>query len=112
MSVTASDWADALAALEHDVAAAELVLQDLTSTTPADDGDAPVTSPWQPPAELGPLPDALAERARDLVARQRRVAVELAAATALVRRQVRYADRVVDLTGQPQPRPAYLDVQA
>jgi hypothetical protein len=73
----ARTWADALTAAELDLEETEAVLARLHADA---DFVPEVPAPWAPPTGLGPLPASEAERARAVLARQRRVAVELTAA--------------------------------
>ncbi|KGM10239.1 hypothetical protein [Cellulomonas bogoriensis] len=96
-------WAEALDALELDVTAAE---QMLTMDHIADD---PPRDPWAPPAGLGPLPLALADRARAVLDRQLEVGRRLAEAADLSRRHSRAAQA---LRSAPPAAPVYLDTPA
>lgn len=98
-----SAWADALAALELDVAEAEAML--------AVDHvfDAHVRDPWTPPQGLGPLPAHLSERARALLARQLQVSRMLTQAARDSRKHDRAVQRLQASTPTP---PVYLDTPA
>ncbi len=96
-------WADALAAMEIDVSEAEAMI--------AVDHifEAEVRDPWTPPANLGPLPAHLVERARTLLARQLHVSAQLANAA----RNSRKHDRAVATMQLTTPAPpVYLDTPA
>lgn len=91
-------WDAALTALELDADLAERMLgHDHLPATP---------DPWTVPTGLGPLPAALAERARALLNRQVEVSRRVAEAAVLARRhgQVAQAMRSV-----PPAAPVYLD---
>lgn len=96
-------WADALAALEMDVAEAETML--------AVDHvfEATVKDPWTPPVGLGPLPAHLVERARTLLARQLEVSQRLANAAKNSRRHDRAVANMQFTVPAP---PVYLDTPA
>lgn len=96
-------WAQALEALELDVATAERMLASghLATVAPHD--------PWTPPAGLGPLPLALVERATTLLDRQLEVARRLAEAADLSRRHMRAAQA---LRSAAPSVPVYLDTPA
>ncbi|WP_413451444.1 hypothetical protein AA0Y32_16170 [Georgenia phoenicis] len=91
-------WEAALTELELDVAETEAML--------AGDHVTPAQSPWAPPADLGPLPEPLLERAQQLATRQAEVAQRLSEALVLSRRQARLTE--VLKAGGPR-RPVYLD---
>ncbi|WGX97858.1 hypothetical protein [Nocardioides sp. L-11A] len=99
-------WAEALDRLEAHADHAELMLQG----TPAGATGATI-SPWLPPAELGPLPNDLVPRARQLMARQQRLMAAIPSVLAGTRRQQQVTDRVGRATTLP-PTPVYLDVTA
>ncbi|WP_182112589.1 MULTISPECIES: hypothetical protein [unclassified Actinotalea] len=96
-------WEAALATLEMDVAQAEamLALDRIAEAPPRD--------PWSPPSGLGPLPLALADRARTLLDRQIDVGRRLAEAAELSRRHHRAAQA---LRQAPPSVPVYLDTPA
>lgn len=95
-------WAEALDALELDVALAEQMLAlDRIAAAPPDR--------WAPPVGLGPLPAAFADRARALLDRQLEVGRRLAEAAELSRRQLRATQA---LRATAPSAPVYLDVPA
>lgn len=98
----ATAWALALDELEGETARLEAI-----------DAGSPVPDPvpWVPPADLGPLPQELAPRARELLVRQQVVLAVLAGMLSGNRQQARMAGLVHAATGT-QERPAYLDVRA
>jgi hypothetical protein len=98
-------WAEALHVLELDVSRCEDLLRAVHagSEPPAD----PVLGAWAPPADLGPLPDSLEERARTVLARQLDVAAALTAAAAQSRQQMALVGRL-DI-GVAPARPMYVD---
>ncbi len=96
-------WADALESLEMDVAEAEgmLALDRVFEEV--------VRDPWTPPANLGPLPAHLVERARALLERQLSVSKQLASAA----RNSRKHDRALSQLQVATPSlPVYLDTPA
>jgi hypothetical protein len=95
-------WAQALDALEIDVATAEQMLAlDRVAADPPDR--------WAPPVGLGPLPASLADRAAALLDRQLEVGRRLAEAAALSRRQLSAAHA----WRAPSPSaPVYVDLPA
>ncbi|WP_436698132.1 hypothetical protein [Nocardioides sp. BYT-33-1] len=100
-----ASWVEALDRLEAHADHAERMLQGSTAAT----GGAP--APWLPPAELGPLPNDLVPRARQLLARQQRLMAAIPTVLAGTRRQQQVTDRVGRATTLP-PAPVYLDVTA
>lgn len=95
-------WESALAALEVDVVAAERMLAlDRIAQTPV--------SRWAPPTGLGPLPLALADRAKALLDRQIEVGRRLAEAAELSRRHLRAAHA---MRATEPSAPVYLDLPA
>lgn len=98
----ATAWALALDELEAETIRLEAV-----------DAGSPVPepAPWVPPADLGPLPQALAPRARQLLVRQQVVIAVLSGILSGNRQQARMAGLVHAATGTPE-RPAYVDVRA
>lgn len=95
-------WEQALAALELDVDVAErmLALDRIAEAPP---------NRWAPPTGLGPLPLALADRAKALLDRQIEVGRRLAEAAELSRRHLRAAHA---MRGTAPSAPVYLDVPA
>lgn len=95
-------WAEALAALELDLETVErmLTLRDIALDPP---------EPWRPPVGLGPLPAALADRARALLERQVEAGRRVAEAAALARRHARAAQ---GMRSAPEAAPVYLDTPA
>ena len=96
-------WAAALDRLEADVELAERLVED-----PSFPG---VPEPWSPPHLEGRLPAELADRTRDLLARQERALLTVGAALQTVSRHqelVAKVDRATRRTGAP----IYLDVTA
>ena len=99
----ADAWAEALGALEIEVAEAEAML--------AVDHvfEAIARDPWTPPSHLGPLPAHLVERARALLGRQLDVSRQLAAAPRNSRRHDRAMSHMRD---NPPAPPVYIDTPA
>lgn len=95
-------WEAALSALELDVETAEhmLTLRDISADPP---------DPWAPPAGLGPLPAALAERAAALLDRQVEVTRQVAEAALLARRHSRAAQA---MRSAAPASPVYIDTPA
>ncbi|GAA3660643.1 hypothetical protein GCM10022237_20610 [Nocardioides ginsengisoli] len=98
-----ASWTEALDRLEAHADRAEQMLRGASA--------APAPPPWQPPADLGPLPNELVPRARMLLARQQRLMAAIPGALSENRRQQRVADRVVDAAAAAVT-PVYLDVTA
>jgi hypothetical protein len=97
-----SAWADALDALELDVATTEAMLAEQHRFA-----EAPAADPWRPPEGLGPLPLDLRPRADAILARQVAAAAELTRRLAANRQQSAVVARIE--TGERVKRPAYLD---
>lgn len=95
-------WEAALEALELDVTQVEqtLALKEIALEPP---------DPWRPPAGLGPLPAALADRAQALLERQVEAARRVAEAAALARRHARAAQ---GMRSVGEPAPVYVDTPA
>lgn len=99
-------WTDALTVLELDVAACERLLHAVHAGAELPDADGTLGS-WVPPANIGPLPETLQERARTVLARQLEVAEALATAATQSRQQLAFADKVQ--TGRTPARPVFVD---
>jgi hypothetical protein len=96
-------WVAALDALEADVEAVERMIRDEHRTQ-----ELPVADPWNPPADLGPLPIELRPRADVILTRQLEAARAAALAITANRRQNAFAARVeVGTAGKAIP--SYLD---
>lgn len=102
-----STWDDVLDGLEREL---DAVAQGAVPPTDA------ATTAWEPPADLGPLPAALADRARMLLARQHAQAARLRATldeTLAARRRTgrehEAARRLQAATATPTP-PVYVDL--
>ena len=92
-------WSQVLDQLEDDVHRSE-----------RDPGS--LRSSWHPPADLGPLPVEMAERATRLVARQQRVADEISARIGTIARHQSLVS-ALDSRSAHQHRPSvYVDVRA
>ena len=87
-----SDWAAALDEFERRIAAQRAAL---------DLGDAPDVGAFVPRLELGPLPAALEERARALLAESKDVEAELAGALAHVGQDLAMVRKLDASTGRP-----------
>lgn len=98
-----ASWAEALDRLEAHADRAERLLHGENAE--------PTPTPWQPSAELGPLPSELVPRARQLLARQQRLMAAIPAVLSDKRQQQRIADRVGEATAAAVT-PIYLDVTA
>ena len=72
---------------------------------------APHEPPWQPPTDLGPIPDEFVPRARQLLARQQRLMSAIPALMADNHHQRKVATRVADATSAPA-HPVNLDITA
>ena len=97
-------WVQALTDLEMDVATAEAMLD--SDHLPSVAQVAQMAA-WQPPADLGPLPAPLLERAQVLADRQRSVAEAITRAMINNRRHLAALD---EIHAPPPSRPVYLDV--
>ena len=98
-------WVEALAHLELDVATAEAMLDN--DHLPSVSDVARLTT-WQPPTGLGPLPDALLDRARALADRQREAAEAITRTMVANRRHLAVLDQ---MSAAPPSRPVYLDLE-
>ena len=96
-------WECELDRLEIDVLRAERLLKGLENI-PAE--------PWAPPSIPGQMPADLALRAQALLDRQDRAVADLRSALASAQRQISYADRLTEATGQAPAVPVYLDLDA
>jgi hypothetical protein len=102
----AETWEAVLDRLEADLAALEGRLSAIPLAVEAAPGDR--AEPWTPPRGLGPLPEALGERARAVEAAQARLAVRLEQVRATAARHLTAVSAIPPLThGQP----VYLDVE-
>ena len=88
-----SDWAAALDEFEQRIAAQRAAL---------DLGAAPDLDPFVPRAELGPLPPALEERARALLAESKDVEAELAGALVHVGQDLALVRKLNATTGRAE----------
>lgn len=95
-------WREALDRLEKHADNAELLLGG---------DDAPAVDPWEPPTDLGLMPDEFLPRARMLLERQQRLMEAIPAILSDNRQQLRVADRVSNATTH-RTVPVYLDVTA
>lgn len=95
-------WREALDRLEEHADRTERMLRGHRTADEA---------PWQPPVELGPIPDEFLPRARVLLERQQRLMAAIPRILSDNRQQQRVADRVSDAT-TPRSVPVYLDVTA
>lgn len=94
-------WREALDRLEKHADNAEAIMG----------GDASVVDPWEPPTDLGRMPDEFLPRARMLLERQQRLMEAIPAILSDNRQQLRLADRVSNATTH-RAVPVYLDVTA
>lgn len=86
----AGEWFEALQRMELDVTSAESLLQSLHDQVDEPPKDLPVLGgEWSRPALVGPVPAEFADRARSLLARQSRVAEDLARAMIESRQQLK-----------------------
>ena len=105
-------WHAELLRMESHLSAAEgLLLSDTAEASRESFEEYLQSPPWTPTPALGPLPEALAARARALLERQQELSARIAAAMELNTRQRGFAHRVQEATAT-RPRPVYLDVQA
>lgn len=95
-------WREALDRLEAHADHAERMLQGRR---------APDSSPWQPPTELGPIPDEFLPRARALLERQQRLMAAIPGILSDTRQQQRLTERVHNATAT-RSVPVYLDITA
>jgi len=95
-----ADWDRALDRIEADLLQAEALAQDPQLILELE--------PWAPPTDLGPLPRALTDRARDLLTRQRNARQLIADRMDAVRRQRAVVTKVAGATGRER-RPVYVD---
>lgn len=96
-------WEGTLVALETDVAR----LEDAANAEIRSDEFIDVDAAWTPPAELGPLPDHLRERAALLLSRQLAVAEALVHDITWSRKQRDLAARMS--RAQARPTAAFID---
>ena len=96
-------WHEALTAAELDLDETEAMLARLHADAEAVPA---LPKPWTPPADLGPLPGDQVDRARSLLARHHRLAVELASAMTSNRQHRRITDSVAQ---RSDARPVYVD---
>jgi hypothetical protein len=93
-------WEHALIELEEHVALAERLVCSRLAAEPL---------PWQPPTQLGPLPDEFLFRARQLLRRQQALIDAIPAVLATTGHHRRVLGRITDATGRPTT-PIYIDV--
>lgn len=98
-------WESALDDLELTLEETEHLLRG--EHPPPQDGPA-----WTPPALPGPLPAELADRARELLARQQDVIARTAQAAHSARTSVKMVDRLTDHTTPSRRTSLYVDVSA
>ncbi len=95
-------WVAALDALELDVESAETLLADDQRMR-----DRPLSDPWHPPADIGPLPLDLRPRADAILSRQIAVGQAIAQAMVTNRKQATLLSKIKN--GPDNRRPAYVD---
>ncbi|MBU4337492.1 MAG: hypothetical protein KJ548_13100 [Actinobacteria bacterium] len=100
-----SAWTSALESLELDVAVAERVLDNNHLPSVA---EVAALAAWRPPADLGPLPASLADRARALLERQLATAAAIGRAMTMNRRQLA---ALTALRPVQAARPVFLDLE-
>lgn len=116
MDVLAKMEAEADAALRMDMVSEEFTTRDADATGVADSGSlgagaaeaSGAGNPWTPPANLGPIPEELVERARDVEAAQRAAVEHLEAAKATTARHLAAVQSVPE--GRTSGRAVFLDV--
>lgn len=101
--MTTVSWESVLDGLEAAVIVGEQTV--LTGATLTD------LTPWEPPADLGPIPAELRDRARELAERQQSVLADLPAAMAKVQRQLDLTHRITEATAERRPA-VYIDQRA
>jgi hypothetical protein len=101
-----SAWSAALDELELDVARAEALLNGDHAVRDAGTASILTAVPWRPPADLPPLPEALAQRARTILERQVTTSALLVTAAHATRRQLAMTDR---MHGGTDARPVFVD---
>lgn len=101
-----SAWEGALDGLELDVERAEALLRAVHAGEMGA-GATPATAAWLPLSRLGPLPESMLDRARQVHTRQLSIAGEIASAVVRSRRELALVRR---LTGPaPASRPMFVD---
>jgi hypothetical protein len=95
-------WADALDEYEARLDAQRAAL---------DGGEAGAVTPFAPPAGLGPLPQALAERANELLRQSRDLELELAGNLQAIKDDLAVVNTVSTATDRPST-PLFVDVSA
>jgi hypothetical protein len=101
-----SAWSAALDELELDVARAVALLFGDHAVRDAGTSVILTAVPWRPPANLPPLPEALAQRARTILERQVATSALLATAAHATRRHLAMTDR---MHGGTEARPVFVD---
>jgi hypothetical protein len=99
-----AEWEAALAQLDLDLDVAESLLASAADIVPADAVEA--MGSWTPPANIGPLPESLAERARLVLARQLAVIEDVAAAAVRSRQHLEVTRR---MRPEPPSGPLFVD---
>lgn len=99
---TTGDWLVVLARLEDDLRRTEQQLDSPELAAP---------SPWTPPADLGPMPRLLVERATDLLARQQTLRRALTRSLDELAAHRQFTDRV-SATVTARHAAVYVDVTA
>ncbi|PYI66851.1 hypothetical protein CVV68_12190 [Arthrobacter livingstonensis] len=98
-------WQESLAALERDADAALGLPAAMATLHENTLHEKTRVDTWEPPVELGPLPQIFVERARALASLQQRAAARLAAARADVEHELAELTRP-----RRQVQPVYVDV--
>jgi hypothetical protein len=76
-----------------------------------DGGEPGAIAPFAPPADLGPLPQALAERANELLRQSRDLELELAGNLQAIKEDLAVVNTVSTATDRPST-PLFVDVSA
>lgn len=99
-------WKSALDDLELTLEETEHLLRGEQPAT------SPASGPWTPPVLPGPLPAEMAERARELLARQQDLITRTTQAAGSVRANANLVDRITDTATSHRRTAVYVDVSA
>jgi hypothetical protein len=104
-------WVATLDAIEDHLDRAAALAAD-PGVVVALDGEAPDVASFTPPADLGPLPKALASRAAELLARLHATSADVAESLAAVRQELGATTRLAAPSSDTGTRSHYLDTSA